>query len=284
MKEKKVNVICKLVCIILVLATIAVVILGNNKINKQAKALVNIKESKPQVTDNSEKKKTSDNTAQQQASTTVDTELNVYEKIKNKKNINMLIIGDNIAASEDVEDKNKWYNILTQSIATSYGVKVDYKLLTGKSQGVLRSLDNYIINEATNKYDFVVICVGEYDINLISLDKFQSTYETLIRKIKQSNAKCDIIPVIESSIQIDKTYPAAIKKLADYYELNAIDEREVYNKSNISYKKLTGNDKVIPNAEGYKLYASSIFQYVSGNVSAGKDIKNLDKDVLFKIN
>jgi hypothetical protein len=149
---------------------------------------------------------------------------------------------------------------------------LEYNLIPFKT--ILSLLGNY------NKYDFAFVCLGEHDINILKLDQFQTNYESLLRSIKTSNQNCEIVPIIESSIQIDKTYPLAITNLSNYYGLSLIDAREAFAKSNTPYKNLTSGGN-LPNAQGYKLYASAMFDLIKVNVDKTKAVKAFDKAAMF---
>jgi lysophospholipase L1-like esterase len=271
--------------LVMLLGTIIIIILGVNKAKEESKKIsdTRLKQTSSQV--KVEDKQPTATSTPKPVSTELPANLtNPYEKIKNKKEIAILVIGDNIAQSEGVPEESKWHTLLGKAIEGSYGAKVSFKQLTGSKQVVTKALEDYNKQEAANKYDFVILCLGEYDIVQGKLEDFKKNYETLIRKIKAGNPNCEVIPLIESSIQNNKTFPSAIKELADYYELPLIDERESFKQSKVDYDKLmlTPKEKIIPNKEGYKLYADSIFNSVKGNVENGKKVKALEKVEIYK--
>jgi lysophospholipase L1-like esterase len=271
--------------LVMLLGTIIIIILGVNKAKEESKKIsdTKLKQTSSQVKVQ-DKQPTATSTTKPVSAEQPATLTNPYEKIKNKKEIEILIIGDNIAQSEGVPEESKWHTLLGKAIEGSYGAKVNFKQLTGSKQVVTKALEDYNKQEAANKYDFVILCLGEYDIVQAKLEDFKKNYEALIRKIKTGNPNCEVIPLIESSIQNNKTFPNAIKELADYYELPLIDERESFKQSKVAYDKLmlTPKEKIIPNKEGYKLYADSIFNSVKGNVENGKKVKALDKVEIYK--
>lgn len=274
MHNRKMNLVLITGCIITFIALIAVIIAGTCK---------NIKENK--ISSAYSARKSEDNAAKATPTPTPTPEIqkiisNPYEKIQNKKDISVLIIGDNIAASEGMDENSKWYNVFASSLNNSYGTNVNFKIAASSKQGISQCLDYYNKNEVSNKYDFVFVCLGEYDINILKLDQFQSNYESLLRSIKTSNQNCEIIPIIESSIQIDKNYPLAITNLSNYYGLPLMDAREAFAKSNTPYKNLTSGVN-LPNAQGCKLYASAMFDLIKANVDKPKEVKAFDKAAMY---
>lgn len=269
MSSRTKNILAIFLCIVLFVALISVVVLGNIRNNKKLQEL----------------KKAAEESNKVVALATKPEEENViknpYEKIKNKKEASMLVLGDYIAQSEGIEEKSKWTSILSSSIERDYGTKLSLELLANKDQGIVKTIEDYNKDKATKKYDFVIVCVGANDVGVLKIEQFRQNYESLVRKIKEGNENCEVILIIESAIRTDKTYPDSIKSISDFYELPCIDARDVFNKSNIPYNKLVTQDLINPNAIGYKLYGDAMYNLFKTNVESGREVKALKKESLY---
>jgi len=272
MNSKLKNRLTIFLCAVLLAALVLVVIVGTLQKNKESQELgKNSQESTVSLTT--------------EVKTEVTEEiLNPYKKIKNKKSVSVLVLGDYIAQSQGVEDKDKWSSIVSDLINKNYGAQTTVNILANKDQGILKTLEEYSAKEASNKYDFVIICAGADDVGVLKIEQFKQSYEALVRKIKEGYDNCEVISIIESSIRKDKVYPEAIKNICDYYEIPYADAREVFKQSNIDYSKLTINDKQTPNADGYKLYGEAVYNLIKANVDKDKEITSLKQDLLFKTN
>ncbi|HEY5561918.1 MAG TPA: SGNH/GDSL hydrolase family protein [Clostridiaceae bacterium] len=205
---------------------------------------------------------------------------NVYEKLNSKESISILIIGDFIAESDGVEDKNKWNVKLSNNIESLYEVKPTIKLLTLPKGNALTSWSKYMDLEALNKYDLVFLCYGENDITDLTIDQFQGLYENIIRRINTNNPLADIVPIIESSIQLNKTVPAAIINISKNYGLSFLDMGAAYKASNVPYNTLS-IDGILPNSAGCDIYANIIMKLIKANVASKKVISSTLKDPLY---
>ncbi|EKO1912524.1 SGNH/GDSL hydrolase family protein [Clostridium botulinum] len=206
--------------------------------------------------------------------------LYLYEKINNKKEITMLSIGDDMANSSSVEEKDKWHNNIKKYIEDTYKIKVDTKVIWKEKSKIDEALDNYKKAETKN-YDLIFITLGEYNIGYEPTEKLASRYEELIKEIIKNNSKSDLYLIVQSSIRLDKNYPKAIIKIANHYNLNIVDMRKAFKNSNENYITLT-TDGILPNKKGYNLYTKEIIKSLEKNIKSQKVIKYEEKQVLYK--
>lgn len=206
--------------------------------------------------------------------------LYLYEKINNKKEITMLSIGDDMANSSSVEEKDKWHNNIKKYIEDTYKIKVDTKVIWKEKSKIDEALDNYKKAETKN-YDLIFITLGEYNIGYEPTEKLASRYEELIKEIIKNNSKSDLYLIVQSSIRLDKNYPEAIIKIANHYNLNIVDMRKGFKNSNENYITLT-TDEILPNKKGYNLYTKEIIKSLEKNIKSQKVIKYEEKQVLYK--
>ncbi|HGG0416854.1 SGNH/GDSL hydrolase family protein [Clostridium botulinum] len=206
--------------------------------------------------------------------------LYLYEKINNKKEITMLSIGDDMANSSSIEEKDKWHNNIKKYIEDTYKIKVDTKVIWKEKSKIDEALDNYKKSETKN-YDLIFITLGEYNIGYEPTEKLASRYEELIKEIIKNNSKSDLYLIVQSSIRLDKNYPEAIIKIANHYNLNIVDMRKAFKNSNENYITLT-TDGILPNKKGYNLYTKEIIKSLEKNIKSQKVIKYAEKQVLYK--
>lgn len=201
---------------------------------------------------------------------------NFYTKLKNKKEVNILVMGDDTASSSGVNESESWTNILKDKLEKTYSSKVNMKVNSAKGENVLEILMN-IDSEKNTKYDLVIIDTGENDLNDLKYNEFSGIYESLIRKIKYNN-KCEVLTLIQGSIIKNITYPKAILDTANYYNVLSFDARDAFKKSSV---KLTANG-ILPNADGYKVYAEGCFQAVKAAADNNKTLKYNSKEPIVK--
>ncbi|EPY2277476.1 SGNH/GDSL hydrolase family protein [Clostridium sporogenes] len=206
--------------------------------------------------------------------------LSLYEKINKKKEITILSIGDDMANSSSVEEKGKWHNNIKKYLEDTYKVKVDSKVIWKEKSKIDEALDNY--KKAENKnYDLIFITLGEYNIGYESTEKLAAKYEELIKEIIRNNPKSDLYLIVQSSIRLDKNYPEAIIRIANHYNLNSVDMREIFKNSNENYGSLT-TEGILPNKKGYNLYTKEIIKSLEKNIKNQKQINYEKKQALYK--
>jgi len=235
------------------------------------------------VKDKAEKNRLSQLRAGVQAATikspNTKTDNSFYDKVSEKQEISILVLGDAIGESSGVKEESKWYNSINKWINSEYGAKSNIKLFTSPKGNVFAGLSDF--NFADNKkYDLVFICFGENDLKDMTLAQYSGVYEALVRNIKTNNNKCEVINIIESSIKSDKTFPEALKKISNYYNLQFVDTRDVFSKSQIPYNNLSSNG-ILPNEKGYELYSSAIEDLLKSNITNKRTVDYEAKTVLY---
>lgn len=202
---------------------------------------------------------------------------NFYTKLRNKKEVNILVMGDDTASSSGVNESESWTNILKDKLEKTYSSKVNIKVNSTKGENILGILMD-VDSEKNTNYDLVVIDTGENDLNDLKYNEFSGIYESLIRKIKQNNNKCEVLALVQGSIIKNITYPKAILDTDSYYNVLSFDARDAFKKSSV---KLTANG-ILPNADGYKVYAEGCFQVIKAAADNNKTLKYDNKEALVK--
>lgn len=212
----------------------------------------------------------------------VESNMTFYEKIKQKKNVSALVIGDGIAGGTGASTTNGiWYNKLSKYIQEKHNtsLKVD-SIASPKNTALNAWIDSG--SEDYSKYDAVFLILGQDDVAFEKIDQFQEFYEGIIRQVIKKNPKVEIIPVIENSIRKDNDYTKAIKDISEHYKLQYIDVRPGFASSKLAYKDLT-KDQILPNDKGNEIYFDVIKNLIDKNVDDGKKVQNdLPGDALYK--
>ncbi|NNU74888.1 SGNH/GDSL hydrolase family protein [Clostridium estertheticum] len=197
-------------------------------------------------------------------------DLNFYQKLHQKKDINALIVGDSIAQSTGTSNFNeKWINVLTKDVQKKYRSTITTDPITGGSTTGIRAWVELNNAKLTKQYDVVFICLGQNDQFNIKPKQFRMFYESIIIKLKKLNPNIEIIPIIESSFRQYNEYSKVIEDLAEHYNLQYADTVGAFNNSGKLYSYLS-NDLVHPNGKGYVYYAKTIEKVINDNYLSNK--------------
>lgn len=262
--------------VLLVIGNIFVIGYGTMKDNTSQKKLAKLavaEQLKENAQDLAEQTKTKE---QQQKDNVAD--YNLYDKLRNGKDISTLVIGDGIAASNGSEDKDKWYIKLQSWISQTYKVQDKTDLKVHPGGGIDDGIKEYGADEES-EYDLVILCYGQNDRQM-DIHQWSKKYESIVRQVINKNPKSDVILLVESSFQNYEIIPNAIKQISQYYGIQNIDMREVFKDSGTPYNKLSSG--INPNTDGYALYFKAISNVIDNNVKNEKKINYVAKDSLFQ--
>ncbi|MGG3943277.1 GDSL-type esterase/lipase family protein [Peribacillus psychrosaccharolyticus] len=207
-----------------------------------------------------------------------------YEKLLNGKPIRYLIIGDSIGRSSGAETPQQtWFTMLEKKIKSTYGSSSKSDKIVQSGSTAFEGFFKFSISDISPNQDFVFIVFGENDRKYMSADQFMQQYEGLLRHVKKTFPRADIVTITESSLKNDQ-FAQVINVLSDHYHTTHIDMRPVFADSGQTEKQLT-KDGIHPNSAGYQLYTDTIFRALEKNASANKQISKLpsplDQDVDF---
>lgn len=211
---------------------------------------------------------------------------NVYEKLTDGNDVNFLIVGDSIGAGTGAsDDKNKWYNLLSDNLENKYDSFINIHRITKGGSDTFDGIVEFKNAFPDDSVDMVFVSFGQNDQGLLNGDseKFGLIYESLIRNIIKQYPKAEIGTIIESSLS-DDSFAEEIETVSKHYNLVALDSRIPFNDSKIDYKKLA-TDGIHPSDKGHELYANYFSDLINDNISGKRTFKNrteikaLDKDV-----
>lgn len=186
---------------------------------------------------------------------------NFYEKLKGKKDVKLLILGDGLANSQGrITEAGVWDKGLVSQIESTYGVKADLKSLAENGATAARGVE--ILNQNKNiiDYDYVITCFGQVDKNNVNVEEFKNNYKRIITELKSRNSKVIIMPILPSTINTESEYRNKIQELATEENLRVVDTRYAFNNSGVPFASLLNGG--LPNDEGYEQYAKEVAKVI----------------------
>lgn len=194
--------------------------------------------------------------------------LNFYQRLKEGRDVSILVIGDSIGLSAGSTKGNGWTDRLKSDIKKTYGSSCDITQITGGGTTVVRGWVEYNRTQTGKTYDAIFICEGQNDQSY-PLSQFEHYYDNLLSRLIKSKANTAIYQLVESSIRKNNDYTQTISDLSNHYGTERIDMRVAFGNSPIPYSGLS-KDGVHPNDTGYALYENAILQNIKNNVQANK--------------
>ena len=190
---------------------------------------------------------------------------NPYEKIKNGKNINILVLGDGIGLSEGKSgEEGDWSTLLTKWLKDTYKSQATVTNLSGKNATIKDGIQKLEANK--DNFDIAYIIFGQNDEKNLGVEDFKKSYEKVIKDLKERNKDIAIIPIIENSIRKKNNYTKVIEEIAKENNLNVLDMATVFTKDPEPYSKITNKDKIFPNDKGYSLYLKEMQNLIDYNI------------------
>lgn len=198
-------------------------------------------------------------------------EKTLYDKIKDRGVVRVLIIGDGVAQGDGADSvDNRWFNLLSKRMDKQLGVSFIYKFVTNQQSTAFSSWVDYKSVEKQLQYisfDLVFICLGQTRESL-GIEAFTGLYECLVRQVRSNNPDAELVAVVESAVQ-DSEYIAAISKISNYYDMLFLNMKEVFDKSGQDKSKLYYYENH-PSNSGYALYSQTVFNLLKSNLDSGR--------------
>ncbi|MGG7178131.1 SGNH/GDSL hydrolase family protein [Clostridium paraputrificum] len=192
-------------------------------------------------------------------------ELNFYGKLKNKKPVRVLILGDGLALSQGRNtDNGIWDQGVASFIQSTYGSTVELKSLA--QNGAASAVGyNVVKNNDISNYDFIITCYGQNDNNAaVNIDQFRTNYDSIIKEIKAKNPNGTIVPILPSTLTTDNRYRTTIQAIATEHGLQVADTKTTFINSGIPEGTLSNG--VLPNDKGYQLYTETVGNVIKNGV------------------
>lgn len=192
---------------------------------------------------------------------------NPYEKIKEGKEVNILVLGNGIGLSEGKTDESgNWTSSLSKWLEETYKSKANITNLSQDKATVKVGLEELEKNKDT--FDLAYIIFGENDQKALKPNEFKEDYEKIIEILKERNKNVDIVPIIENSIRKKNEYTTIIEDIGKDNYIKVLDMATVFTKDPAPYAKLTTKGGIYPNNVGYSLYFSNVKSLIEANIAA----------------
>lgn len=191
---------------------------------------------------------------------------NPYEKIKDGKEVNILVLGNGIGLSEGKTDESgNWTSSLSKWLEETYKSKANITNLSQDKATVKVGLEELEKNKDT--FDLAYIIFGENDQKALKPNEFKEDYEKIIEILKERNKNVAIVPIIENSLRKKNEYTTIIEGIAKANDLKVLDMATVFTKDPAPYAKLTTKGGIYPNNVGYSLYFSNVKSLIEANIA-----------------
>ena len=192
---------------------------------------------------------------------------NPYEKIKEGKEVNILVLGNGIGLSEGkTDDSGNWTSSLSKWLEETYKSKANITNLSQDKATVKVGLEELEKNK--DNFDLAYIIFGENDQKALKPNEFKEDYEKIIEILKERNKNVDIVPIIENSIRKKNEYTTIIEAIGKDNYIKVLDMATVFTKDPAPYAKLTTKGGIYPNNVGYSLYFSNVKSLIEANIAA----------------
>jgi len=188
---------------------------------------------------------------------TTEENLDFYGKLKNKKAVKVLILGDGLALSQgSTSNSGVWDAGVVNLLQTTYGSTAELVSLAKAKAAASVGL-SVAKSNSLEGYDLVITCFGQNDSSsAVNIDEFKTNYAGIIKEIKDKNKNATVLPILPSTLALDNKYRAKIQEVATENALTCIDTKTAFTKSGITEAKLLNGS--LPSDVGYQLYTQTI--------------------------
>ena len=195
----------------------------------------------------------------------------VYQKLKEHLQVNILFLGDDIASGAGVSSsENNWVMLVANAIEKKYGS--DIKGGTYAKPGTSAFYGYHIMNSYSRglTYDIMIVAYGSED----DPETFEFYYDGLMHSIKNQNPKCEIYCIIEARTDGENDNAEKIREICDYYGGIVIDMNEYYAEHGLKAESLTSDGK-IPNVAGCTKYYDAVIEVIDDCLEADRRVPSV---------
>ncbi len=178
-------------------------------------------------------------------------------KVKEKQEVNMLILGDGLAASQGkTTDDGIWSDGVSNFIKSTYGSEVKLQVISESKAKIEDGLNTVNLNDISDN-DLIILCYGSNESSdSTSIDSFKGNYTNMVKKVKEENPKATVIVVLPSNLSLDNKYRLKIMEVCNENGLAYADMKTSFQQSGYAESKLTKNS--LPTDMGYQIYSQTI--------------------------
>ena len=196
---------------------------------------------------------------------------NIYQKIQSGQKYQYIIVGDSIGRGSGARvPAQTWFAQWEKQIYNHYHASAVHYPIVQSGATAFEGIVKFQKEKPNKDIDLAFIVFGENDRKYMTAHQFSFYYEKLIRDIKTTYPKAEIVTITESCLQYPQ-FADTIKMLSEHYQSTNVDMREPFRMSGIPVKNLT-RDMVHPNPDGYRLYANELFKVFTSKAASQKII------------
>ena len=193
-----------------------------------------------------------------------------YTKLKQKAQIEILVIGDHFASSEGAtSDDLSWYNLLALSIEEFFEVETNMNLFP--TEDIFQQYMEFKLGEHP-PYDLVFLFYGNEKAE--AEGEFISIYEAFVKEIIAQHAKAEIISI--ASHEMDDGVVQSIKDIASFYGITFVDGKSFFTTGEQGLESTV--DGVLLNDQGHQMYHDKLFNYIRTYSYGNKKIDYPDRE------
>ena len=137
-----------------------------------------------------------------------------YEKIKNKGEVSILVLGDEVGLGGGARKKKTWPELLKNKLKDKYGASVSISNMSIQGATSYAGYAQVKTMSDSTKYDLVITCFGRGEEE----KEFAFYSECMLRAIKERYENSSIIMIEEDLSNINKKLAATLEKIANHYK------------------------------------------------------------------
>lgn len=137
-----------------------------------------------------------------------------YEKIKNKGEVSILVLGDEVGLGGGARKKKTWPELLKNKLKDKYGASVSISNMSIQGATSYAGYAQVKTMSDSTKYDLVITCFGRGEEE----KEFAFYSECMLRAIKERYENSSIIMIEEDLSNINKKLAGTLEKIANHYK------------------------------------------------------------------
>ena len=193
-----------------------------------------------------------------------------YQKLQQGKSVRIAVLGDSIACSTGVEEKDCWNTLFKNWLKKEYKsrVRMDNYAIGGTSGYTGYYQCHSAMEKEIQKrgaYDLVIVCYGQNDGDA----HFGLIYEGLLRQIKTQNPNACLITFLESSQETYTDKMLQIIYLSYLYGADIADTISAAALTDKSFEEFHP-DGIHPGVEGHQVYFETLQKIVLQCIEIGR--------------
>lgn len=239
--------------IIGILCAILVIVVGAGKVKERHENKINTEEYIASVTASQE---AADQKQEEQEQDKAKLK-SAVDKLRAKEDVKVLMLGDCIAMSSGRTSENGiWSEGIKNAILKQFGSNASMEVIAQKDATTATGLTQ-LQNADLSGYDIVILSYGYNDNkDKLKVDDTKANYKAIVDKVLKENNHAMIISVLESSLELNNPYRAAINEVSTTKSLIIADMKNAFITSGVKESTLASNG--LPNDKGYQIYTQTI--------------------------